>query len=86
MNMFVVYILKSISNSRYYIGMTSNIDQRLRDHNSGANRSTKNKGPWELIYTEVFDTKDEAFKRERKIKSYKGGQAFKRLINNGEVA
>ncbi len=38
--------------------------------------------PWELIYIEKFNNKIEAVKREKQIKSYKGGEAFKRLIKN----
>ena len=81
--MYYVYIIKNES-GRFYIGMTSNIVERLRHHNSGANRSTKNKGPWKIVYSEEFEDKKSAFFRERKIKSYKGGDAFKKLI--GEIA
>ena len=84
--MFIVYIIKSQSTGSYYIGMTSDLEQRLRHHASGANRSTRNKGPWLLIYKEQFDTKSEAWKREKQIKSYKGGEAFKKLIERGRVA
>lgn len=36
--------------------------------------------PWEIVYKESFQTKKEAWLRERQIKSYKGGVAFKKLI------
>ncbi len=65
---------------KYYIGVTSDIIKRLEYHNSGANRSTKNKGPWVLIYQEEYADKSDAWKRERQIKSYKGGNAFKKLL------
>ena len=66
--------------------MTSNINRRIREHNSGINKSTKNKGPWFLVYKEEFLTKKEAWQREKQIKSYKSGQAFKNLFKNGRVA
>jgi putative endonuclease len=81
--MYTVYIIESITNKKRYVGVTSDIDNRLRHHNSGANRSTKNKGPWKVIHTETYESKETAWLRERKIKSYKGGVAFKKLI--GEV-
>lgn len=84
--MFIVYIIKSESNGKYYVGFTSDINKRLRHHNNGANRSTRKQGPWKLIHSEVYENKIEAWKRERQIKSYKGGEAFKKLINHGEVA
>jgi putative endonuclease len=80
------YIIKSETTGRYYVGMTSDINQRLRHHNSGANRSTKNKGPWTIVHKEYFENRNEAWFREKQIKRYKGGKAFKKLIVNGEVA
>jgi len=84
--MYSVYIIKSQKSNRYYIGVTSNLFDRLRHHNSGSNKSTKNKGPWQLVYQDDFLDKKTAWLRERQIKKYKGGQAFKKLINRGEVA
>jgi putative endonuclease len=78
--MFTVYIIKSEKSGKYYIGVTSNLIQRLRHHNSGANKSTKNRGPWILVFQEIFDDTKSAWLRERQIKSYKGGEAFKKLF------
>jgi putative endonuclease len=78
--MYIVYIIKSETTKRYYIGVTSDLVQRLRHHNSGANRSTKNKGPWIVAHKELFKDKNKAWFRERQIKKYKGGEAFKKLI------
>jgi len=80
--MYKVYVIQSSLNKRYYIGHTKNLDKRLEQHNLGKVRSTKNGNPWQLVYTEESRTKHEAYKRELQIKSYKGGEAFKRLINN----
>ena len=80
--MFKVYIIQSQKNRRYYIGYTSNLEQRLRYHNSGKNKSTKLGAPWKLVLEEMFGTRKEAWLREHQIKSYKGGEAFKKLIAN----
>ena len=77
--LYYVYIIQSQSSKRYYIGVTSDVAQRIRHHNSGANASTKNKGSWFLVYKEIFRDKKLAWKRERQIKKYKGGEAFKKL-------
>ena len=84
--MYTVYVLKSESSGKYYTGMTSNLAKRLCLHNSGANRSTKNKGHWEVAHKEEFTDKKLAFYRERQIKKYKGGEAFKKLLNLGRFA
>jgi putative endonuclease len=78
--MFTVYILQSLKNRRYYIGHTNNIDSRLERHNKGLVRSTKSFIPWKIIYTEKYNTKSEAYRRELEIKSYKGGIKFKKLL------
>ena len=78
--MYKVYILQSRIKNRYYIGHTEDLDNRLSVHNSGRVRSTKAYLPWNIIYTENFQTKSEAQKREYEIKSYKGGIKFKKLL------
>jgi putative endonuclease len=78
--MHSTYILQSINNSGYYIGHAENLAKRLARHNSGLVKSTKFKRPWRIIYTENFETKSEAYKREMEIKKYKGGIKFKKLL------
>lgn len=81
--MISVYILQSLANNHYYIGHTANLDRRLKEHNCGNTISTRNKGLWVLVYKEEYPSKSEAYQRELKIKSYKGGEAFKRLTKMG---
>lgn len=78
--MFYTYVLRNSLTGRHYIGSTSNIIRRIAQHNGGKTKSTRQKGIWEVIYREEFQTCIDARRRERKIKSYKGGNAFKQLI------
>lgn len=78
--MFFVYIIESEKTGRHYIGSCGNIEARLKDHNSNQVRSTKNKGSYRLIHKEEFASRRDALKREKRIKSYKGGRSFKKLI------
>ena len=78
--MFWVYVIQSLKTGRFYIGSTNNLVRRLEEHNRGK-FSTKSGVPWKLVYKEKFKTRSEACKRELRIKSYKGGNAFKRLLN-----
>ncbi|MFW0837933.1 MAG: GIY-YIG nuclease family protein [Candidatus Komeilibacteria bacterium] len=80
--MYLVYILQSKLSGRYYIGQTINLDKRLKRHNSGLVKSTRSGAPWIVVHREEFITRQAAYKRERQIKSYKGGAAFKRLFKN----
>jgi putative endonuclease len=77
--MFYVYILEN-EEGNHYIGYTSDLQKRIKGHNSGKSRWTRKKGPWHLVYKEEFATKKDAFLRERQIKNYKGGKAFKELL------
>jgi putative endonuclease len=75
-----VYILQSLKDLKYYIGETANVESRLRFHNAGLQRSTRSRIPFKVIYTETFPERNSALKREREIKSWKGGNKFKELI------
>jgi len=63
-----------------YVGITDDIDRRLREHNSGKHLYTKRYMPWELIYTEELASIDEARKREKYYKSTTGRRALKKLF------
>jgi len=75
-----VYILQSTKDNRYYIGETTDVAARLIFHNNGNQRSTKSRIPFRLVLTEKYSTREQALKREKQIKSWKGGLAFKKLI------
>lgn len=77
--MYYVYILENID-GKHYIGYCEDLASRLKRHNSNQVRSTKNKGPWKIVYNEEYLNKNDAYARERQIKKYKGGEAFKRLL------
>jgi putative endonuclease len=68
---FYVYAIKSIS-GRVYIGQTGNLEERLKKHNAGAVKSTKEDRPWAFIKTEEFLTREEARFFEWSIKRSKG--------------
>ena len=65
---YYTYIIESHSNFRWYIGHTKNIERRLMEHKSGQNKSTRGKGPWNLIFLKRFDTKLDANRLEIMLK------------------
>jgi len=70
--MFTVYILRSEKDNKRYIGFTDNVERRLIEHNSGKVKSTKNRKPLQLIYSEEYETKSDAMKREKFFKTHSG--------------
>ena len=69
---FIVYILVSEKDGRYYYGYTSDLVKRLKYHNSGKVKSTKGRRPLRLIYSEELLRKGDALKREKFFKSIDG--------------
>jgi len=78
--MYYVYILRSGKDSKHYIGLTTNLDRRVKDHNAGKVSSTRDRKPFELVYFEKFETKDIAEKREKFFKTGKGYDTLKNLL------
>jgi putative endonuclease len=74
-----VYVLKSQANWRFYVGMTTNLEKRLKEHNSGYTKSTKGFVPWIVFFFEEFETREEARKREIYLKSGVGKEKIKEL-------
>lgn len=68
--MFYVYLLRSMKNGSLYIGHTNNLSRRLLEHNSGANQSTKNRGPFDLVYYEAYKALEDAKHREEMLKLF----------------
>ena len=82
LSMFYVYILYSPSRDKYYVGYTSNVQERIIEHNSGATNYTRSGKPWNLVYKEEYALKSEAIKRENEIKSKKSRKYIENLINS----
>jgi len=78
--MFFVYVLRSIRTERTYVGFSAYPLYRLEQHNEGVTKSTKGRGPWELVYEEGFATRSEAMRRERYFKTGKGREELRRIL------
>jgi len=78
--MFHVYILRSQKDNKLYTGYTKNLSDRLFRHNNGLVRSTRNRRPFKLIYSEGFCSKTEALKREKFLKSLEGSTVNKLIV------
>ena len=66
----------------WYIGHSGNIERRLIDHNNGKNKSTRNKGPWKIIFKRDFDSKILAARFELELKSLKNREYIERALVN----
>lgn len=76
------YALYNRENDKIYIGQTSDIVQRVIDHNEkrGNHYTARYQGEWELIYKESVATRSEALRREKQLKSFRGREFLKQYI------
>jgi len=80
--MFYLYILKSEKINSYYVGVSSDVEERLKRHLSNHNGYTAKTKDWIIAYTESFETKTEALKREKQIKNWKSKLMIQKLIGS----
>ncbi len=78
--MFYNYVLRNDKNKEIYIGFTSDLRNRLKEHNQGLNLSTKRYRPWEIIYYEACLDEKDAKRREYYLKTTQGGRLLKRRL------
>jgi putative endonuclease len=77
---YCVYILFSQKDLLLYIGFTTNIHQRVRDHNDGKTKSTAPRRPLQLIFCEFYLFEADARRREMYFKTTAGKKAIKLML------
>jgi len=77
-----VYVLRSEKDKCWYTGYTQNLKKRLSQHNQGKSLSTKNRGPFQIIYSEAGLNLDDAKAREKYLKSGMGKRYIKNRLKN----
>jgi putative endonuclease len=81
--MYYTYVLYASKFNKIYIGYSENPERRLESHNDERNTGwTRSYQPWEIIHVEEFDTKTEALKREKQLKTSRGRAFVYKLISN----
>lgn len=78
--MFFTYILKSKKDKKMYTGYTNDLRKRFNQHNSSEVYSTKNRGPFNLIYYEACLNEQDAKSREKYLKTGMGKRYFKNRL------
>jgi putative endonuclease len=72
-----VYVLRSQVDGQFYVGLASNVVERLLQHNNGLVTSTKARRPFELIYWEGCLNRSDAAQREKYLKTAWGKRYLK---------
>jgi len=78
--MYTVYVLKSMTAKKSYVGMTNDFERRFFEHNAGKSTHTERFIPWELLHKEYFTERAEARKGEVYLKSSAGRKFLRNLF------
>jgi len=79
-----LYILLSDKDGGHYIGISKDVQRRLSQHNSGLDRSTKHRAPFQLLTARAFDGYPEARRVEKILKKY-SKEKIRKFINKIEI-
>ena len=82
MKSYYVYVLKSKFDGNFYTGFTSDLNNRLAEHNNGKVSSTKNRIPLEIVYFEFCLCLEDAVHREKYLKTTYGKRFIKNRIKS----
>ena len=81
---YYFYIIYSPALDKYYIGHTADLKDRISKHNSNHKGFTGKANDWKLVHSESYDTKTEAYARERQVKKWKNRRNIESLIKNNK--
>ncbi len=79
--MFYVYILLE-NNGQFYTGFSSDLRQRVKDHNAGKVESTRDRRPLKLLHYEAYTKESDARRREKYLKTSEGKRFLKQQIRD----
>lgn len=80
MNFYYVYVLRSLKDSKFYIGFTKDLRKRFSQHQNGESISTAPRRPFELIFYEAYKNKYDALRREKYFKNTKGKIVIRTML------
>jgi putative endonuclease len=79
---FYIYVLRSEKDKNFYVGYSNDLKSRFEQHCKGQVSSTKDRRPFELIYSEACLDKRDAMHREKYLKTYHGKQFLRNRLKS----
>jgi len=80
--MYYIYVLRSEIDQNLYVGYSSDMNNRIAQHNAGLVPSTTNRRPLHLIYYEACLNQQDATHREKYLKTSWGKRYIKAMLKN----
>jgi len=78
--MYYTYVYYSLSDKRFYIGYTNNIERRMCEHRKGKVVSTSKRNDLKLVFYEAYFSEEDAKRRERYFKTTKGKKVLRQML------
>lgn len=79
---YCVYILVSLSDGDFYVGLTEDLKRRLTEHFHGRSKATAPRRPFKLIHCEYYLNKSDAERRETYLKTAKGRRTLRLMLKD----
>ncbi len=79
---YYVYVLLSEKDKKCYVGYTENLKLRFEEHQKGRVFSTKDRRPFQLIYSEACLDRKDAMRREKYLKTSYGNRFLKSRLKS----
>lgn len=80
MKFFYVYVIKSLHKDFIYVGFTTDLKRRFKEHNNKNELSTKHYAPFDLVHYEAYRDEMDAKRREEYFKTTKGKTTLKQML------
>jgi putative endonuclease len=80
--MYFAYVLKSVEHNYFYKGHCQDLEKRLQQHNSGMTQSIRSYIPFTIVYSEAFETEEQAIQREKYFKTAAGRRFLKKILTS----
>ena len=77
--MYYVYAIQSLKHNYIYVGLTNNLERRIKQHNKGREKTTRSYAPFKLIHTRIFPARTEARDYEKHLKSSSGKRELRTM-------
>ena len=77
------YILHSERLGKFYVGIATSPEKRLKQHNSGHSRWSRRADDWRIVYRKAFDSVAQAREHEQKIKARGAARFLQDLARHG---
>lgn len=79
---YFVYLLESLKSGIWYVGLSENPHERIKQHNKGKSKFTKGHIPWKLLYIEKVGELKLAREKEKYYKTASGKRKLKQILND----